>query len=114
MRVSDSIRYLARDIIREYVKFVQRKVNENDVTFIKSGIDKDFDTYEELFEVVLAYVFNGNDNYCSFDAAMVHEIAGNIDIAIANSKYNRIMKKYSEGVYDTCIRVYKKVAKEVV
>lgn len=114
MRVSDSIRYLARDIIRTYVKHIQHRIAINDSKYVLSGIDRDIDTYEELFEVVLKVVFNKGQDYQNFDGFIVEETAGMIDIMIADSKYSKIMKKYSEGVYDTCLLIYKKVEKGLI
>lgn len=113
MRVVDSIRYLSRDIIKGYVKHIQHKINTEDISYILSGVDKDLDTYESLFEVVIGVLFKKSESYGNFAESIVQDCVGILEIVIEDSKYKRAMK-YSDGVYDTCLMIYKKVAQGVI
>lgn len=113
MRVSESIRYLARDIIKGYVKHIQKKIALNDPLYILSGVDKDYDTYEDLFEVVMGFLFKKSDNLNNFNEDLVQECVGVMDLVIEDSKCSRAMK-YADGVYDTCILLYKRIENGVI
>lgn len=113
MRVADSIRYLAKDIIKTYVNYVRYKVHEEDKKFIATGVDKDLEIYEDLFITVLGVLFN-KEVEDKFDMDVVNQCAGVLDIMIEDSKYKKIRNKYADGVYDTCLLIYKKVEEGIL
>lgn len=114
MRTSDGIRYAARDVIKCYVKHIQTKVNQIDALYIRSGVDRDFETYEDLFIVVLDYWLCKSTDFKGFDENLVQECAGILDIMVSTSKYERMFRLYPDGIHDTCILIYKRVAKGLI
>ena len=109
MKVADGIKYLAGDIVRRYVEYVRDRVRERSAMFIIAGIDEDIQTYQLLFREALARAAGKSCSDALFDDALVSECADVILWAAWHSKYSRFLKRYADGVYGTCLKIYKQV-----
>lgn len=110
MRVSDKVRKVSRDIIKAYAFHVRKRIKQKDILYIQAGIDLDFNTYERLFSEVASISLGVNRvKETSFPTKLLADCAGAIDFMNIDKAYDRVLDRYADAVYDTCILIFRKV-----
>lgn len=110
MELNDKIRWLLKELVTTYVKFVKCKVDEEDKNYIKMNIDNDFDVYKDLCIEVLRKVLESKRiKMRRFPRKAVNECMIVVESKLLELGMYEFAIKYNEVIIDTCDLVFKKI-----
>lgn len=110
MELNDKIRWLLKELITTYVKFVKTKVDEEDKNYVKINIDGDFDVYQALCIEVLRKVLESKRiRMRRFPRKVVNDCMEIVEAKLIELNMYEFAVKYNDTIIDTCDVVFKKI-----
>lgn len=110
--VSPKIRSAVKDVVGVYVHHIRDKIAENDIDYIKMGIDADIDTYEDVFNRVMSVWLL--DRKHKLPQRIVDETIEVMEKCVEDKNHIYFIKKFPNVVYKTSKVVLKETKEGVL